>query len=143
MAGVCDLCGKPIRRDNTVGVCSRTAECKSEQWRRWYAADPAILARRRGPNREAQLKYKYGRSVADYDALLAKQNGGCAVCGKTPEENGQALAVDHNHSCCPDKKRSCGRCVRGLLCNNCNLALGYCDDNPEVLLRLAEYVGDR
>jgi hypothetical protein len=49
------------------------------------------------------------------------------------------LAVDHNHGCCPGEK-SCGKCVRGLLCDNCNQAIGKFRDDPELLLKAAEYL---
>jgi hypothetical protein len=50
--------------------------------------------------------------------------------------------VDHQHSCCPGKSNSCGRCVRGLLCISCNSAIGMFDENVEVLRRAAAYVAD-
>jgi len=51
----------------------------------------------------------------------------------------KALAVDHNHACCPGRK-SCGECVRGLLCSNCNKALGLVRDSVETLRNMIEYV---
>lgn len=63
--------------------------------------------------------------------MLTAQDGVCGFCGKpeTTVQNGKivALAVDHDHSCCPGKQ-SCGRCVRGLLCHLCNLAIGKTEE---------------
>lgn len=49
------------------------------------------------------------------------------------------LAVDHDHACCPGHY-SCGKCVRGLLCQDCNIAAGKLRDDPDVMLALAFYV---
>ena len=48
----------------------------------------------------------------------------CGICHE-PFEEGQLIHVDHDHACCKEKNRSCGRCVRGLLCHTCNIALGH------------------
>ena len=58
--------------------------------------------------RRAQL----GVSIADYERMLAAQNGGCAICGNAPKT--RRLDVDHDHKT--------GR-VRGLLCHRCNRTL--------------------
>ena len=68
--------------------------------------------------RRGQLKRQYGISPADYDALLAKQDGVCATCGKPSEET---LCVDHCHET---------GTIRGLLCRQCNFALGCFKDEP-------------
>lgn len=70
--------------------------------------------------------------------MLNEQGGVCAVCGGV-NENGRALAVDHDHACCPDSK-SCGSCVRALLCIGCNTAIGSMQDDPERLLKAAAYL---
>jgi len=84
--------------------------------------------RRTSAGREGQwkaaLKYKYGLTVDDYNRLLAEQDGRCAICRGKSVKN-RRLCVDHDHACCPGG-RSCGKCIRGLLCNQCNRKiLGY------------------
>jgi Pyruvate/2-oxoacid:ferredoxin oxidoreductase delta subunit len=78
----------------------------------------------------------YSITRAQYDELLAAQNGGCAICGVS----GVVLSVDHDHSCCDVDGRSCGKCVRGLLCNGCNIAIGHMRDNPARLRAAADYL---
>ena len=56
--------------------------------------------------------------------MLEEQDYACAMC-PTLFEDGDPVFIDHDHNCCPDEKRSCGRCVRGLLCLRCNVAVGY------------------
>jgi hypothetical protein len=53
------------------------------------------------------------------------------MCRK-PERGGRQLAVDHDHACCATRMRSCGRCVRGLLCSECNRVLGFFEDVARV-----------
>jgi hypothetical protein len=69
----------------------------------------------------------YGISMADYEAMFERQGGACAICKRT----GVTLCVDHCHLT--------GE-VRGLLCSQCNSAIGFCSDDPAVLLAAAEYL---
>jgi len=49
--------------------------------------------------------------------------------------------IDHDHSCCPDDKRKkCGKCVRGVLCRRCNWVLGHVKDDQSVLSGLVDYL---
>ena len=80
---------------------------------------------------------KSGVSESRYLELLNLQGGGCAICGETPRE-GRRLAVDHDHLCCDGP--SCGRCVRGLLCDGCNVTLGRVKDSRERLLAMIRYL---
>lgn len=90
----------------------------------------------------AQYRHRFGIDLSDYLVLLESQGGRCWICKRTPDENTlqRRLAVDHNRSCCPGK-RSCGKCVRGLLCQRCNQGLGLFDDNQHLFLRAAQYLG--
>ena len=82
------------------------------------------------------LERTYGITAADYAALLVKQDEKCAICGgegflMDKEKHKIKLVVDHDHST--------GQ-VRGLLCHNCNRALGLFHDNTEHLEAAIHYL---
>lgn len=56
---------------------------------------------------------------------MAAQDNACAICRKPTT---RVLSVDHDHACCPGE-RSCGECVRGLLCVMCNRMLTALEDD--------------
>lgn len=91
------------------------------------------------------LRYLHHISMDQYDALLARQGGKCAICGTTDPSYSKSgkqrsrMAVDHDHGCCPGN-RSCGNCIRGLLCHRCNRALGQMRDDPDILIRATAYL---
>ena len=95
---------------------------------------------RRGSARAMHLHYRYGLTVEQYDALLEQQDYRCAAC-RTHEKDAPKgrLHVDHDHACCSGRD-SCGQCIRGLLCQSCNQALGHLKDDIERITRLAAYV---
>jgi hypothetical protein len=80
-----------------------------------------------------KLLKRYGITELEYNELLAKQAGHCALCPATTflPDDGRSLAVDHDHKT--------GK-VRGLLCQPCNLMLGYARDFPEQLEKGASYL---
>ncbi|HNX48567.1 MAG TPA: endonuclease domain-containing protein [Thermoanaerobaculaceae bacterium] len=113
---------KPTSEYHYTSSGSVMSECKVCQRRRW-------------------LKNAYGITPEIYDAMMAAQNGGCAVCGCSADHarnsggansNKKAfLCVDHDHGTLA---------VRGLLCSQCNQALGHMEDNPGWISKLVDYV---
>ena len=81
------------------------------------------------------LKYKYGITIDDYNAMLAKQKGICATDGclndGSEDKRRRRLFVDHCHTT--------GK-VRGLLCCTCNRVLGMMKESPELIRGLAKYI---
>ena len=70
-----------------------------------------------------------GWSVSDFILHNEMQGGACAICLQIPQKG--RLYADHCHRTSKP---------RGLLCSDCNMALGMFKDNPELLLRAAEYL---
>lgn len=83
---------------------------------------------------------RHGLGKDGIEAILAQQNGGCAICGVLYEDRpGARLAMDHDHAHCPGLK-GCPECVRGMLCNPCNNLLRLAGDSPARLRKAAEYI---
>lgn len=78
-------------------------------------------------------------TVEMFNAILERQGGVCYLCKNGPDSGRSRLCVDHDHNCCPSGK-SCDRCRRKLLCNQCNRAIGLFNDDPNLLLQAAQYL---
>lgn len=104
-----------------------SAELLAQRKDRYYRKHKAAIGAR-----------KHGLSVDDVNAMLSEQGGVCAIC-RQPPADGQRLCVDHDHTCCPGQ-RSCGRCVRGLICQNCNKMLGFAGDSVVTLRAAVGYL---
>lgn len=98
---------------------------------RWAAANPE---RRAELNHQAKCR-SFGITPDQYAATLQAQGGGCAICGGH-DLSGRRLAIDHDHACCPGRK-SCGKCVRGLLCSECNTAVETYAKAPSAMEKYA------
>ena len=99
------------------GICPW---CVKENSRAWRLNNP-------NPSKAYGLRAKTrkcGITVEDYTRMFAEQDGRCAICGKpeTKTRGGVAvrLSIDHDHVT--------GK-ARGLLCNNCNVMIGYANDD--------------
>ncbi|MEV2211282.1 endonuclease VII domain-containing protein [Streptomyces sp. NPDC050997] len=89
-------------------------------------------------NNDSRRRAMYGTEPEDFLRMLEDQGNCCAVCGVGFADDNRSQ-VDHDHSCCPGKK-SCGECVRGLLCNSCNNGLGRFKDSVNHLRAAVSYL---
>lgn len=71
-----------------------------------------------------------------FDKQLADQDNKCAVC---LQEFTSTPHIDHDHRCCSPLK-SCDKCRRGLLCQDCNLGIGRFKDNVVSLTNAITYL---
>jgi len=109
---------------------------KREYQARWRENN---LERSRINARRGRLKRKFGLTIDEYDAILAR---GCAICGShagrvVGKRNGQQpppparLCLDHDHA---------NGKVRDALCHSCNTGLGSFGDDPARLRTAADYL---
>lgn len=82
-------------------------------------------------HRRSALKTFYKLTMEEYDKMLIKQDGKCAICSGAQEELKKPLVVDHDHNT---------GAVRGLLCPNCNHGLGRFKDSLEIVQRAVAYL---
>ncbi|CCK31317.1 hypothetical protein BN159_6938 [Streptomyces davaonensis JCM 4913] len=111
--------------------CRSCGEIKPHrEWHRNATASDGLAtcckACKAARGRQGHLKRQYGLTVAERDAMIASQMGLCVICLKAP-----AVHVDHCHKT--------GR-VRGVLCFNCNSAIGKLGDDPDAARRAAAYL---
>jgi len=124
-----------------TGVYKRTDKHNAaiSKARKGVATNPTgILIPKSVSRRKSSLKYRYGKSISEYQHDLDTQNGICAICWRAPKD-GEYLAYDHDHLCHGGEK-SCSDCLRGLLCRKCNTVLGLLDDNVVYFERAIEYL---
>lgn len=115
-----DFCYNSHQKHNRDNLCKR---CNAER----------ASKRRNQKNytKEKHLKNRYGITLNEYNLMFSEQKGCCKICGTHQSELKKSLAVDHCHT---------QGDVRGLLCQNCNTALGLFKDNIKALENAIEYL---
>lgn len=115
-----------------LGLQPRCRKCMAEKARRErerWNADPRRREQYLDMHRRAAVKGAYGPDgIAAYERI--QRGEPCDVCGHRLEGK-RGMAIDH----CHDSGR-----VRGILCKDCNLVLGWMNDDPARLRALADYL---
>ncbi len=117
---------------------AENANRAQDRQRQYRAENPDKV---RTDNHRFHLKWNFGLTLEQWNQIFEAQGRKCGNPGCPNIEPGgkRQWAVDHDHRCCPGR-RSCGKCIRGLLCHKCNLLLGHAHDEISVLLGAAAYL---
>lgn len=145
----CDYCDRDVEKRIDNGSVYKSCGCldRRDEWstfETWRCTSCGIVKplteyyrNKTGHRRECkicvrdkQLQKKYGVTLKWYTKKLKEQGGVCYIC-KIPSKN--TLAVDHNHST--------GE-ARGLLCSNCNTALGLLKEDKTIIKNLISYIDE-
>lgn len=114
--------GKSNRKSYNKKYYQENKEKLKTQCRDWYHLN-------KDKTRNNWLLTKYGIGLDEYNRLLEKQNGLCAICQKSIGR----LAVDHCHAT---------NRIRGLLCRKCDVGLGFFGDDVTNLQNAIRYLQD-
>lgn len=127
----CARCGEPIP---ITGYATRRKYCSPE------CTSKAGNSRRTPEERAAySFKRRYGITLERRAEMLESQ-GGCAIC-MTGYPGPKGWVLDHDHSCCSgESSKTCGKCIRGVLCGRCNLGIGLLNDSAQTLDAAAAYL---
>ena len=152
---ICSKCGErrplisfPKIKDSLDGHRGVCRLCKNQQKKATYpnikekVCAKGKLLRKEKPEifRDRDLRARFKISLEEFNKKLEKQGGVCAACGAAySEEVKRFWNLDHDHDCCSGSK-TCGKCIRGILCRDCNLALGMVKDDPCILRGLLSYL---
>ena|SRR5690349_4226398 len=123
------------QRQNRDKVNERVARWRKTPQGQEYVANGTLLKR----------FSQHGLTLDQYHAIAERQDFLCACCKQEPvagQGSGRSpdgFHIDHDHDCCPGEK-SCGKCVRGLLCETCNVGIGMLKSSPQVCINAAAYL---
>lgn len=119
---------KKYRRENKERLdayyqdwCDQNKDKTAALSRSYYQANKKKI-------RAYKWKLRYGITEEEVNSFYTSQNGCCAICQKQLND---VFVIDHCHST--------GN-VRGLLCNQCNQAIGLLKENTQSLLNAIDYI---
>lgn len=126
----CKKCRKPGEFSEGHRVCKK---CRAKAGRKYYRSAlvktaKQIYYQKRREEVTGKIRFrKYGLTQKQFDELLRKQHGRCAICDETMTK----VHIDHSHKT---------DVVRQLLCYNCNLGLGFFRDDAGIMRSAIAYI---
>ena len=122
---------KAYREKNKEEIKAYAKASKEKNREKIKAYNKAYCEKNKERKKANQLKRSFGIGLHEYNLMLTEQKGKCACCGIHQNELTMSFAVDHDHDT---------GLIRGLLCGNCNTAIGKLGDNIEGLMKALNYL---
>ena len=130
MLKTCKVCGVEKNISDFYTGRRDCKDCKNAAARKKYIDDPQTTQRNLIRMRERAKERRYGINQEQFDQMLIDQDNKCKIC--SIEFKGTKYThIDH----CHDTNK-----VRGLLCNDCNMALGQFNDNTDIMDMSIKYL---
>jgi hypothetical protein len=135
-----------VRKDGTRGHVGKCIPCYNrlakeryeanpqavlERNRRWEASDHARFMVALSRSRSEAKQKCHAPCSASPEEIEAAFTGSCEMCGKTEDELGKKLHMDHDHVT--------GK-FRGWLCGRCNGGIGFLNEDVDLLKKAIEYL---
>jgi hypothetical protein len=114
---------KPNIKGNSDDAYSNKLDCSNKCAKEYYQKNKERIT-------EYVREKKYGINADEFNNLLEKQNGCCAICGKKYEKR-LRFSVEHDHIS--------GK-IRGITCHKCNIGIGMFEENVYTLKSAIEYI---
>lgn len=151
---ICTVCQKELPTSEFYGANAKCKPCFAKTYapvaakrrKERRAADPEAARARerelyqkwkqtrpegwRRAVRNGRLKETYGITIDDLDRMIEECKATCQICSEV-QLDPYKMHVDHCHTT---------GAIRGLICGKCNVGIGMFRDNPEYLIRAAEYL---
>lgn len=149
---ICSKCDieKPLEQfyNHTIGKDGKHSECidcMKIYRKKYYLQTFDDFSKRQKINRiknpnifkNTQLKTRYGITLDQYNEMLKNQNGFCAICNK--KETKIDIRTNKIRALCVDHEHISGK-IRGLLCQDCNFAIGKLKDNISLVENTLNYL---
>lgn len=129
----CKKCTREYDNSEKRKAAKREWVSRNLEKRREVSRKSKQIPKAKAKQRLAEVLRSYGLTEDDLVSRLDSQKGCCEICGDSlvyPDSK-RFYTVDHNHTT--------GE-VRGLLCNECNLAIGNLKEDKNIFLSAIKYL---
>jgi hypothetical protein len=130
MSKTCKVCGVEKNISDFYTGRKDCKDCKNAAARRIRIDQPERYAKYRKQHNQYLKKRRYGVTQDQFEKMLVNQNNMCKICGNEFKST-KDTHIDHCHDT---------NVVRGILCNNCNMALGQFNDNLDIMENAIKYL---